>query len=311
MTGETQIVFIPGMQPKPPVEQHEELLWRCLLNGVGRADPELVGEFAKRRDSFRVVPWSRLFYDEHIAIEPDLPGVERLLALGGPEERDVEEASHWHKQFGRLIYLLSDKFPFLINYFANPDLQETLQETRRYFQDRDGVATKIRQLVADRFLASWAPDSRLLVMAHSLGSVIAFETLWELSHRNDSEIQIDLFMTLGSPLGLNFIRHRMLNARESDVRQYPTNIRRWINLSSIGEMTALDRTFADDYHEMKVLGLIESIVDETDLQTYFRGPKGLNVHKCYGYMANERTGAALSAWLREEQGAGPSRSDPE
>jgi len=65
-------------------------------------------------------------------------------------------------------------------------------------------------------------------------------------------------------------------------------------------MTALDRTFADDYREMKNLGLIESIIDETNLQTWFRGPDGLNVHKCYGYMANERTGAALAAWLREE-----------
>jgi hypothetical protein len=35
------------------------------------------------------------------------------------------------------------------------------------------------------------------------------------------------------------------------------------------------------------------------LQTYFRGPDGLNVHKCYGYMANQQTGAALAAWLKE------------
>ena len=229
-----------------------------------------------------------------------MPGVERLLALDGKKELDVEEASHRHKRIGRLIYLLCDKLPFLINVFAKPDMQEVLQETRRYFQDRDGVATKIRQLVADRFLASWAPGSRLLVIAHSLGSVIAFETLCELSQRKDSEIRIYLFMTLGSPLWLNFMRHRMLNARETGARRYPTNIRRWVNLSAIGEMTALDRTFADDYREMTNLGLIESIIDETNLQTWFRGPDGLNVHKCYGYMANERTGAALAAWLREE-----------
>jgi len=300
MTGETQIVYVPGMQPKPPVEPYEEMLWRCLLNGVGRADPAIVRELAQHRDSFRIAPWSRLFYDEQAAMEPNLPGIERLLALDGPEERDVREASHWHKQIGRLIYLLSDKFPFLINWVANPDMEEALKETRRYFQDQDGVATRIRQLVADRFLASWTPDSRLLVIAHSLGSVIAFDTLWELSYHKESEIRVDLFMTLGSPLGLNFIRHRMLNARESGARRYPTNIRRWANLAAIGEMTALDRTFADDYREMTDLGLVESITDETDLQTYFRGPDGLNVHRCYGYMANRQTGAALASWLREE-----------
>jgi len=300
MTGETQIVYIPGMKPKPPVEAHEETLWRCLLNGVGRANPDIARDLALHRDSFRVAPWSRLFYDEQTAIEPDLPGVERLLALDGPEDDDLLEARHWHKRAGKLIYLLSDKFPFLINWLANPDLDETLKETRRYFENHDGVATRIRQLVADRLLASWTPDSRLLIIAHSLGSVIAFDTLWELSYRTDSEIRVDMFMTLGSPLGLNFVRHRMLNARESGARRFPTNIRRWSNLAAIGEMTALDRMLADDYREMTALGLVESIHDEPDLQTYFRGPDGLNVHKCYGYLANCKTGAAIAQWLEQE-----------
>jgi hypothetical protein len=297
MTGETQIIYIPGMKPKPPVEAHEEMLWRCLLNGVGRASPNVARDLARQRDIFRVAPWSRLFYDEQTSVEPDLPGVERLLALDGPEDDDLLEARHWHKRVGKLIYLLSDKFPFLINWLANPDLEETLKETRRYFEDEDGVATRIRQLIADRLLASWTPGSRLLVIAHSLGSVIAFDTLWELSYRKCSDIQIDLFMTLGSPLGLNFIRHRMLNARESGVRQFPTNIRRWSNFAAIGEMTALDRKLADDYHEMVELELVDSIHDEPNLQTYFRGPDGLNVHKCYGYMANHKTGAAIAEWV--------------
>ncbi len=298
MAGKTQIVFVPGMLPKPPVEEHEEMLWRCLLNGVNRADRAIAHELEQRRDTFRVAPWSRLFYDTQTSVEPDLPGIERLLARDGPEDRDVREARHWHKRIGRLIYLLCDKFPCLINRVADPEMQEALKETRRYFQDKDGVATRIRQLVADRLLASWMPGSRLLVIAHSLGSIIAFDTLWELSHRKNSDIRVDMFMTLGSPLGLNFMRHRMLNAHESGARRYPTNIRRWVNLAAVGEMTALDRTFADDYHDMVDLGLIESIIDEIDLLTYFRGPDGLNVHKCYGYMANQRAGAAVAGWLR-------------
>jgi len=303
MTRGTQIIYIPGMKPKPPVAAHEDMLWRCLLNGVNRADPAVALELQQCRESFCVAPWSRLFYDEQIAIEPDFPGIERLLARDGPEDRDVLEARHWHKRIGRLVYLLSDRFPWLIDWVVKPELEEALLETRRYFQDQDGVATRIRQLLADQFLASWKRGSRLLVIAHSLGSVIAFDALWELSHRSGSEIQVDLFMTLGSPLGLNFMRHRMLNAHESGARRYPTNIRRWANFTAIGEMTALDRTLADDYREMIDLGLVESITDDIDLQTYFRGPDGLNVHKCYGYMANQRTGAALAAWFRETQHA--------
>jgi len=298
MTDRTQIIFVPGMKPKPPVKAHEDLLWRCLLKGVERADPEVAKGLARSRNSFCIAPWPRLFYDRQTDIEPDLPGVERLLTLDGPEERDIREARHWHKRIGRFIYLMSDKFPFLIDWVASPDMEETLKETRRYFQDKDGVATRIRRFVADCFLASWEPGTHLLIIAHSFGSVIAFEALWELSYRDDREISVDVFMTLGSPLGLNFIRNRMINVRETGARKYPTNIRRWINLAAIGEMTALDRTFANDYREMIESGLVENIVDETDLLTYFRGPNGLNVHKCYGYMVNPRSGAALAAWWR-------------
>ena len=42
------------------------------------------------------------------------------------------------------------------------------------------------------------------------------------------------------------------------------------------------------------LGLVERITDHVNLVNYFRGPDGLNVHKCYGYMVNERTGAVIA-----------------
>lgn len=303
MFGKTQIVYVPGMKPKPPVADHEANLWRCMLHAVRRNDPALAAELETQRDTFRVAAWGKLFYDEHTSIEPDLAGIDRLLSLDGPEDRDIEEARHWHKRIGRLIYLLSDTFPFLIDWVANPNLKATLQDTHRYFQNHDGVATRIRQFVADQLLASWSPDARLLVIGHSLGSVIAYDVLWEMTRRGDLELKVDLLLTIGSPLGLNFMRHRMLNAKAKGAEAYPANVRRWANLSAVGEMTALDRTFADDYREMLDLGLVDSISDETDLLTFFRGPDGLNVHKCYGYMANDRTGAAISHWLRGNSSA--------
>ena len=32
----------------------------------------------------------------------------------------------------------------------------------------------------------------------------------------------------------------------------------------------------------------------------FRGPEGLNVHKCYGYMANVSVGRVIAAWLARQ-----------
>lgn len=298
MDGNTQILFVHGMKPKPPVEQHEETLWRCLLNGIERSDPGLAQQLALRRKIFRMVPWAQLFYAGETDITGDLPGVDQLISLPGPQEQDLREARHWHKRIGRLVYLICDAFPWLIDVVAKTEMKATLHDMLRYFDDEDGVGTRIRARVADAIVHASASGDRVLLIAHSLGSVIAFDVLWELSRRDDIDVRIDEFMTLGSPLGLNFMRHRMLNTHSKGVQRYPDNIGRWVNLAAVGEMTALDRTFADDYREMLKLGLVESIVDHNKLATYFRGADGqLNVHRCYGYMANVETGAAVAEWL--------------
>ena len=293
-----KIIYVPGMKPKPRPEDHAAMLWRCLCDGVRRADAELAGQLAMHKDIFELIAWSRLFYEERTSIEPDLPGIERLLTLDGPEQRDLSEALHWHKRVGQLVYLLSDAFPVLINLVATPDMKGTLQDARRYFRNENGVATQIRKIVADALTAAWESGHRIMIIAHSLGSVIAYDVLWELSRRQGNDVYIDEFLTIGSPLGVNFVQHRLRSSHEQGEQRYPNNIRRWKNLSAIGEMTSLDRRMNKDYAPMLAAGLIESITDDIGLETYFRGPHGLNVHKCYGYMANIKTGAVVADWLR-------------
>ena len=60
---------------------------------------------------------------------------------------------------------------------------------------------------------------------------------------------------------------------------------------------------ANDYRPMLEHGLIQSIDDHTDLDTYFRGPDGLNVHKCYGYFASQATGDLFVNWFRQQNTA--------
>ena len=158
-------------------------------------------------------------------------------------------------------------------------------------------------LLAAELQKSWAAGDRVLLMAHSLGSVIAWDTLWSLGdsvQRRDVNAGIDLFLTLGSPLGTRFVRRRLLGARAGGARCYPQGIHRWRNLAALGDLTALGHRFADDYVEMLQLGLVEEITDQTDLVNPFRGQEGLNVHKCYGYFVNAATGSAIADWWRAD-----------
>lgn len=294
------LIYVPGMKPKPPAEEHRAMLWKCMLEGIRRADRSAEKMMGLTADNFQLLGWSRLLYSEQRDLGVDLPGIERLLRLEGPEARDVREALHWHKRIAQFVYLMSDAFPFLINLVANPNLKAALQDARRYFKNEHGVATEIRKLVSDAVEAAWRAGRRIMLMGHSLGSVIAYDVLWELSRRHESDVRIDHFVTLGSPLGLKFVRHRMLCTHHPELDQYPSNIRKWTNLSAVGELTALDRTFADDYRPMLDRGLVENITDHIELMNYFRGPEGLNVHRCYGYAVNEKTGAVIVDWLRSD-----------
>ncbi len=115
----------------------------------------------------------------------------------------------------RSLYLLSDAFPPLFDLVGDPNMRATLHDTRRYFRNENGAAVTVRHMVADALLEAWRADRRVLLVGHSLGSVIAFDVLWELSHRFAVPGRVDLFLTIGSPLGLAFVRSQLLGAREA------------------------------------------------------------------------------------------------
>ncbi len=137
----------------------------------------------------------------------------------------------------------------------------------------------------------------VLLMAHSMGSVIAWDALWQMSRSDGDDVAVDMLLTMGSPLGQRYMKKRLKGAGKSGYERYPSNIRRWKNLSAIGDLTALDPVLADDFEEMLELGLLESFEDEA-LLTNFRLEGNLNVHAEYGYLAHESTARTISEWWR-------------
>ncbi|UCG71647.1 MAG: hypothetical protein JSV45_10285 [Chromatiales bacterium] len=305
--GERVILYIPGIKPKPPADVHRENLLRCLQEGLRRTSPDVAAELAAAPECLRIAPWPHLFYPAPSDPRPDAPGIERLLRLPGPEPQDLEDARHWHKSVLRVGYLLTDAFPFLVDWIVDPRLKEAMHDSLIYLRNQGGVGSRVREFVRGALRDTWGEGRRMLVIAHSMGSVIAFDVLWQLSREQRSPLHVDTFMSLASPLGLNFMRHRLLGSHAIGAERYPANIRRWHNLAAVGDLIPLQRRMATDYREMLELGLVETIVDEVDLYNYFRGQHGLNVHKCYGYMVNSQVCEGIARWWRGE--ADPASGD--
>ena len=303
MTG-ARIIFVPGLKPKPAPEVYAPQLRRVLFAALERSRPAAAHLLEADPALFQVASWTYLLYGVHRDIALDLPGIERLLARAPPSEADRRAVSSWLWRAVRLSHAIGDAVPILGRWFARPSIRAQMHDANRYLRNRDGVGTAIRERVRAALADAWAARARVLLIGHSLGSVIAYDTLWELS-REGSPGRVDLFVSMGSPLGSHFIRRRLRGTNDVGAAKYPANIGRWINLAAKGDTTALQPRLAPAFGEMVELGLLESIEDFVDLENFFHADYGLNVHEAYGYMDQPKLAEIVGGWLEETaRGAG-------
>jgi pimeloyl-ACP methyl ester carboxylesterase len=294
-----RILFVPGKNPKPSPAEHRAQLFRCLLHGIGRADPAAARELAAAPDAFTLIPWNVVYYDAEKPLGADRPWIDALLTRTGPTEDEVREALSWRRKAARVMVSVADFLPFLIPLLPDPAVKSTIRETERYFSNFGGIAGRVRERLKAPLREMLARGERILLIGHSMGSVIAYDVLWELWHVEGRRERIDAFLSLGSPLGMRFTQRRLRGARERGARCYPGNIRRWLNIAAEGDLTALDPTVADDFAPMLALGQVEKIVDiDSGIFNYFRNAEGLNVHRSYGYLVNPRVGEVIAKWWR-------------
>ena len=290
-----RILFVPGIRPKPPAADHAAQLKKCMEFSFLRAGGQ-VADAARLLAAFELIAWSHDFYGEHKPIDDDLAGIERLLKCADTDEAVLLQARSFGRRLTGWLYALADYFPLLGTRFSTRRMQTRVQEIQHYFADVSGDATSARAKLAKALRDAWSQNQQVLLIGHSFGSVIAYDTLWELSQGEDCG-RVDTFMTMGSPLTMNFINHNLQGAHSRGAARYPDCIGRWINLAAVGEVTALDRLLSNRFAPMLRHGLVDSIEDDLALISRFREPNGtFNVHKCYGYMASTEFGRLLVEW---------------
>lgn len=291
------IIYVPGKNPKPQPEQHQELLWKAMLEGVRRSDTGTANIMQEHYSQFHLVSWNHLFYHENKDITPDIPWIDALLNKHGPTEDDIREANSWHNRLGRMLFTLADHIPLIIPLLPK-EVDSAATEMNRYFKNVENVGVDIRNLLKQTLRPLIKKNEPVLLIGHSLGSVIAYDTLWELTHQEQLHGKVD-FLTIGSPLGMHYVRRRLLGMSGNGKITYPKLIRRWINISSEGDIIALERNFHGVFDEMLKQKLLTSIEDHSHgIYNYFRSEAGLNCHRSYGYLVNPAVGNSIADWWK-------------
>ncbi|MGS0688760.1 hypothetical protein ACVBEQ_27015 [Nakamurella sp. GG22] len=104
-----------------------------------------------------------------------------------------------------------------------------LRQVKTYLSD-DAMAEKIRA----GFLAHLNDARPRVVIAHSLGSVVAVDAL-----RFSSDSTVPMLITVGSPLGMRAVQSRLRGpAGAADAAVAPANVSRWLNVYDPGDPIA-------------------------------------------------------------------------
>jgi hypothetical protein len=147
------------------------------------------------------------------------------------------------------------------------------RQVRRYFTEPG-----LRAAVQARFLTALT-DRTEVIVAHSLGSVVAYEAL--CAHPEVPDLTL---VTLGSPLAVRgLVLDRLLPAPRDGRGRWPAPVKSWTNIADRGDVVALAKELAPVFgHRV------------TDVLVH----NGARAHDVRPYLTARETGQAIASALR-------------
>ena len=300
---DTVIIGIHGLRNKPPKYVLTGWWKRSIIEGFRHAGLRVP------RIRFMMAYWAHYMHvrpqlqsvkdpeDPRYLPEPYVPGED----FGPREPKSLREklSDGLH---GQILQLISGKHGFMnIDAVSDIILHRMFVELDTYYHKklRDGFGGRspARDLIRGELagLIEKHRKRQILVLAHSMGAIIAYDVLLHVV----PDIPIHTFITMGAPLGfpviLRQIRHE-LGLGRSDTVPLPTppSIQHhWLNFSDLDDSTCLNYDLHNHYRENSN-GVRPH--DQIVFNNYaYKGHS--NHHKGYGYLRTPQVTDALHQFL--------------
>ena len=310
-SSDRSLLLIHGRDFKPAEEFYMDLSLAAIRAGIERDYPDSVDAFdVMNKDvawygdlNAEILRARGKSYDESLDIG------DRRIALSALREINVR------KKFGIRQY---DQLPgksavpeAIVNIvapilgalgFCIPMIRCVSKDFARYLDTKADFAMRVRQRLRERLCQLLDRGDRVVLMSHGTGSVVAYDVLWQLSHDPDykdrySDKKVELWITLGAPLGDAHIQKRLLGAKEKSAARFPLNVIAWHNLSAEDDYTCHDNTLADDFKKMMQQRVVSAVHDYRIFNLAVRYGRS-NPHSSIGYFIHPRTTKILVDWLQ-------------
>ncbi|MEL7147065.1 MAG: hypothetical protein AAFO69_11900, partial [Bacteroidota bacterium] len=284
------IIFVHGLSNKPPKELLRQWYIDSIWEGLKMADLK-VDAF-----SLEVVYWADLMYPK--PLDPMIKDKKHPLYLDEPYvpfDGKYQRTTHNKRntfidKFERwLESLFLKKQPWInLDYVFDIVTRRIVKDLYIYYRQNikgeDNVEELARQVIRRRLVRKLKRNKykKVMLISHSMGSIIAYDVLTHVL----PDIKIDMFVTIGSPLGLPMIKREIfkeLQLQFDSEKRLPTPenvIGAWYNLSDPRDAISADSRLMDDYSPNS-LGVGPQ--DIAIVNTYQMNGVA-NVHKSFGYL---------------------------
>jgi hypothetical protein len=305
------IVGLHGLSNKPPEATLKDWWWKSITDGVysyrcGQGSPETdqEREAILPKEDFIIIYWADLMYahssyvytstQPYIRINQKPPSYEPKWFDGPRKWLTAWAISLWdrgRRRFGGFGYtrlvnvFLKEKYQDLYAYwnqrlrkrFVYWENDQWHEEEREITDDemREGLASVLRDHMDTE------DQVEILVIAHSMGTIIAYDTIGDhtLTELNGHPLSL---ITIGSPLGLPTVRSHLAKPSGSRRPVFPeTRVKEWYNFADPGDLIAAVPRLSPHFKDSQGRTRIRDSLVQND----FRDKGGsTNPHKSFGYL---------------------------
>ena len=305
-----RIIFIHGRSFKPARPALRKLWIAATRQGIARSAPDKLTTFDRAHKVF--VYYGELsnaflrsrgkHYDEAADLRDRKACLRQLSSF---REQDFTK-EHYEALPGQssLMELLADlaSGPLYGLGLSERAITTVAPDLCEYWNPDASFGSELRWSFSEALRRALNAQDEILVVAHSLGTMIAWDTFWKFSYageyRHLRDRYVALWITLGSPLGDSTVKAQLKGAQATGPRRFPTNITRWENVAAVDDYISHDEELANDYHEMLDSGgALERLQDHRIYNLAIRHGRS-NPHSSVGYLIHPIVSRLISGWLR-------------
>lgn len=305
------IIGVHGLANKPPAETLEKWWKDSLIEGLqhqGVSNPDF---------KFRMVYWAKYLHKHRIHSDKEFDFDE--LYNDEPYQKANPGQIQEYKEsiletlravglgiVGSAVDFAKEKFGAdkLAKFFQGKVLKDLAfyYDPERRIKNEKGdrvVARKLLDsLVEESIREEHEAGNEIMLIAHSMGSIISYNALRDLGRPNP-RAEVSRFVTIGSPLGLFYVKSKIKEERIYDLKVRTPSIvsKAWTNYVDRRDPVALDIRLKDDYDPNAARVRVKDDLVINDYQGLKKGEIDRNAHKSYGYLRTPELSREVRSFL--------------